>query len=326
MRAPPDPAPPAELAALMRELTGMFTASAPLPDDAALADRCRAIVAGSARLTPAEQADIYRRQFWLRHVDALREDYPALARVLGDDGFDAFARAYLAAHPPSSFTLRDLGRHVVDFSSVYGDFPPDVRELARDVARYEHALVDLFDGASPPPLDPAKVTGMPEEGWSTARIVLHPLLALMRLRYPAHVFRRDLREGRSPALPAPRPVNLAVFRTGADLTIRYEELHPWAFALLEALGRGVPLVAACEEVAAKAEAAAKVEAAASVDAGTGVDGVAGVEAAAGETASAALAARVGGWFQQWTSWGLIVDIAHVAHVAHVAQGARAEGG
>ncbi|KYF52127.1 hypothetical protein BE08_08690, partial [Sorangium cellulosum] len=249
------------------------------------------IVAGSARLTPAEQADIYRRQFWLRHVGALREDYPALARVLGDDGFDAFARAYLAAHPPSSFTLRDLGRHVVDFASVHGGLPPDVRELARDVARYEHALVDLFDGASPPPLDPAKVTGMPEEGWSTARIVLSPLLALMRLRYPAHLFRRELREGGSPALPAPRPVHLAVFRGAVDLTIRYEELHPWAFALLEALGRGVPLVAACEEVAAKV--------------------------GAGEAASAALAARVGGWFQQWTSWGLIVD---------VARGARDEGG
>ncbi|WP_437737657.1 HvfC/BufC family peptide modification chaperone [Sorangium sp. So ce1335] len=286
MRAPPEPEPPAELAALMRELTRLVTAASPLPDDAALAGRCGELVAASARLTPAEQADIYRRQFWLRHVDALREDYPALAYVLGDGGFDTFARAYLAAHPPTSFTLRDLGRDVVDFSSVYDGFPPALRELARDVARYERALVDLFDGAAPPPLDPAKVTGMPAEGWSTARIVLHPLLTLVRLRYPAHLLRRELREGRSPALPAPRPVHLAVFRSAADLTIRYEELAPPAFALLEALGRGVPLVAACEEVAA------------------GPD-------------EAALAARVGGWFQQWTSWGLIVD---------VARGARAEGG
>lgn len=313
MRAPPDPAPPAELVALMGELSRMFTAPSPLPDDAELAGRCRERVAGSERLTPAEQADIYRRQFWLRHIGALREDYPALAHVLGDDGFDAFARAYLAAHPPASFTLRDLGAHVVDFSSSHGGFPPALRELARDVARYEHALVDLFDGASPPPLDPAKVTGMPEEGWSTARIVLHPLLALMQLRYPAHLLRRELREGRSPALPAPRRVHLAVFRSAADLTIRCEELEPPAFALLEALGRGVPLVPACEEVAAGSGRAAGVDEAAGVHEAAGVDEAAG----AGETASAALAARVGGWFQQWTSWGLIVD---------VARGARVEGG
>ncbi|XXY22874.1 DNA-binding domain-containing protein [Sorangium sp. So ce216] len=300
MRAPPE-APPAGLVALMGELTRMFTAGAPLPDDAALAGRCREHVTGNERLTPAEQADIYRRQFWLRHRDALREDYPGLAHVLGEEGFDALSRAYLAAHPPASFTLRDLGRHVADFVNLYEDFSPTLRELSRDVARYEHALVDLFDGASPPPLDPAKVTGMPEDGWSTARIVLHPLLALMQLRYPAHALRRELRLGRSPALPAPRPVHLAVFRSPVDLTIRCEELDPQAFALLEALGRGVPLVAACEQVAAGIARAA------------GADQAAGAEQAAG----AALAARVGVWFQQWTSWGLIVD---------VAQGARAEGG
>ncbi len=278
MRAPPDAAPPAGLASLMGELTRMFTADAPLPGDAELAGRCREHVAGNERLTPAEQADIYRRQFWLRHHDALREDYPALAHVLGEDGFDAFSRAYLAAHPPASFSLRDLGRHVASFAAAHEGFPPALAELAREVARYEHALVDLFDGASPPPLDPAKVTGMPEEGWSTARIVLHPLLALMQLRYPAHVLRSELRQGRSPALPAPRAVRLAVFRSAADLTIRYEELEPPAFALLEALGRGVPLVAACEAVAA------------------------------GEAAGVPLGARVGAWFQQWTSWGLIADV------------------
>ncbi|WP_157906733.1 DNA-binding domain-containing protein [Sorangium cellulosum] len=302
MRAPLDPAPPAGLAALMRQLTRMFTAGAPLPDDAELAGLCREHVAGSERLAPAEQADIYRRQFWLRHRDALREDYPALAHVLGDDGFDAFARAYLAAHPPASFTLRDLGRYVADFAGAYEGFPPALRDLARDVARYEHALVDLFDGASPPPLDPAKVTGMPADGWSTARIVLHPLLALVRLDHPAHVLRSELKQGRSPALPAPRPVRLAVFR-GADLTIRFEELEPPAFALLEALGRGVPLVPACEEVAAGARGAG-------AEASSEATG-------AGEGAGAALAERVGAWFQRWTSWGLIVD---------VVPGARAEGG
>ncbi|WP_437682480.1 HvfC/BufC family peptide modification chaperone [Sorangium sp. So ce131] len=277
-------APPAGLAALMGELTRMFTRGAPLPDDAELAARCGALVAGSARLAPAEQADIYRRQFWVRHTDALLEDHPGLAHVLGEDGFDAFARAYLAAHPPARFSLRDLGAHIADFASVYSGFPPALRDLARDMARYELALVDVFDGAAPPPLDPAKVTGMPDEGWTTARLVLHPLLALMELRYPVHLLRSELRQGKKPALPEPRPVHLAVFRA-ADLTIRCEALEPPAFALLQALGRGAPLADACEEVAA------------------------GAAAGADEAAPAALAARLGTWFQQWTSWGLIVDIA-----------------
>ncbi|AUX42742.1 hypothetical protein SOCE26_041750 [Sorangium cellulosum] len=284
--APDDAPPPAGLVAMMDELTRLITRGAPLPDDAELAARCGALVAGSARLTPAEQADIYRRQFWARHTDALLEDHPGLAHVLGEDGFDAFARAYLAAHPPARFSLRDLGEHLADFIKGYDGFPPALRDLARDMARYELALVDVFDGAAPPPLDPAKVTGMPDEGWTTARLVLHPLLVLMDLRYPVHLLRSELRQGKKPALPGPRPVRLAVFRS-ADLTIRYEELEPPAFALLHALGRGAPLVAACEEVAA------------------GVSDAAGAD----EAMRTALAARLGTWFQQWTSWGLIVDIA-----------------
>jgi hypothetical protein len=266
------------LEALMGALGRAFRSGSPLPDDPELEPVCREHVSGNDRLTPAEQADIYRRQFWLRHVDALVEDYPGLSYLIGEDAFDAFCRAYLEAHPPSSFTLRDLGSDVVRFAAAYNGFPPGKQALARDMARYELALVELFDGAAPPPLDPTKVTSMPEDGWSTARIVLHPLLVLMELGYPVHAVRSELKVGKAPEPPGPRPVHLALFRT--ELTLRYEELDPSAFALLEALRRGVPLVPACEAVAA------------------------GLDEAAGE----ALAARVGTWFSQWTSWGLIVDV------------------
>jgi hypothetical protein len=280
----------APLETLMGLLSGAFRSGTPIPDDPALAAVCREHVAGNDRLTPAEQADIYRRQFWLRHLDALGEDYPGLAHVLGERGFDAFCRAYLAAHPPASFTLRDLGNDIVRFAGAYDGFPPERRALACDMVRYENTLVELFDGATPPPLDPAKVTSMPEEAWSTARIILHPLFVRMRLEYPVHRMHSALKRAagadpqappnleRPSPLPAPGVVHLALFRP--DLTIRYEELDPAAFALLEALGRGIPLVPACEAVAAELDGAA----------------------------SAALAASIGTWFSQWTRWGLIVDI------------------
>jgi hypothetical protein len=281
---------PGQLDALMGLLSGAFRRGSPVPDDAALATLCAEHVTGNDRLTPAEQVDIYRRQFWLRHLEALGEDYPGLSFVLGEDAFESFCRAYLAACPPVSHTLRDLGSDIVRFAEAYDGFPKGRAALARDMVRYENAFIDLFDGADPPPLDPAKVQGMREEGWSTARIVLHPLLVRMRLDYPVHLTRASLREprtrtpdprsgpGGAPKIPAPRPVHVALFRK--DLVIRYEELDPLAFALLDALVRGVPLVSACEEIAA------------------GLD----------EAAGAALSARVQTWFMQWTSWGVIVDI------------------
>lgn len=265
-------------------LSGAFRGGSPVAGDAGLSSRCSALVAGNDRLSPADQVDLYRQQFWSRHIEALTDDFPGLAYVIGDEAFEAFCRAYLTAHPPASYTLRDLGLDAARFAEGYAGFPPGREELARDMVRYEIALVEAFDGAEPPPLDPAKVQGMPEEGWSTARIVLHPLLVRMRLGYPVHEVRVQLKHGRpiapgaGPAVPGPRPVRLAVFRK--DLLVRYEELEPAADALLDALGRGVPLVPACEAVAA------------------GLD----------EAAAAALAGQVGIWFAQWTSWGLIIDV------------------
>jgi hypothetical protein len=250
----------------------------PVVDDPAVAERCAHHVAGSERLSPAEQVDIYRRQFWLRHIDSLREDHPGLCYVLGEDGFEALCRAYLVAHPPRTPSLRELCSDLARFAAGWEGLSPDRRALAIDMARYELAFVEVFDGAEVPALDAAKLAAVPEEAWETARIVLHPLLARMRFDHPVHRLRYAIREGGRPELPAPEPTRVALFRR--DLVIHYEELEPLAFDVLEALAAGGPLAAAMERVAAAGGPSAEVE----------------------------LQARVGTWFRQWAGWGWIVDV------------------
>src|SRR5689334_17295103 len=100
---------PAPLEELQGFLEQAFRRHEPIVSDESAAAACGAHVRGNDRLTPAEQTDIYRRQFWLRHIESLQEDYIGLAHVLGEDGFDAFCHAYLDAHPPRTPSLRDLG-------------------------------------------------------------------------------------------------------------------------------------------------------------------------------------------------------------------------
>nr|AYM54533.1 hypothetical protein [Racemicystis crocea] len=275
MNAPP------ELEGTMSLLDEAFRRPEPIDADPDFASRCAAVVTGNARLSPAAQADIYRRQFWLRHIGSLRDDYPALCHLLGEDAFESFCRAYLVAHPPRERLLRDLGAHILDFAQRY-TFPERARAAALEMLRYEHAFIDLFDAADPPVLDPATLTQLPEDALERARIVQSPLLRLMRLDYPVHRFRRAVRAGEaSPRdlAPSEAPIALALFRK--DDIIHYEELDPLAFALLEALGRGEALVPACERVAQELSPEERV----------------------------ALEELIGSWFQQWTAWGWIVDIA-----------------
>lgn len=276
------PAPP-ELVELQAFLGVAFRRERSIADDAEVAATARVHVAGNDRLSPVQQADIYREQFWLRHREALGEDYPGLAALIGPSAFEAFLDAYLGACPPRSPSLRDLGDRIVAFAEGWAGFAAELRAVALEMVRYENAMVEVFDGADPPALDPQKLASMPEDAWDRARVVLAPLLVRMRLTYPVHMFRLAACSAAeagddAPPAPAPRPVCLALYRR--NLVVSYEEMEPAALALLEALGEGAPLPRACERAAA------------------GLD-----EAAANE-----LGAKVGAWFQQWAAWRWVIDV------------------
>jgi len=274
--------PPLDLVTLQRFLAAALRREEPIAADPALAEATRAHVAGNDRLTPAEQADLYREQFWLRHVESLTEDYPGLRALLGGEVFDALLRAYLGAHPPRVPSLRDLGADFLPFAERWAGFPSERRSIALEMIRYEQAFIDLFDGPEPPPLDPEKIQGLPADAWERARIVLHPLLARMRLEHPLHLYRLaaasagDAEE--PPPFPAAAPVSLVLYRR--ENVVRYDEVEPEALALLDALAAGEPLVAACDRVAATLDPA-------------GADRLGG---------------KVGPWFQRWTANRWIVDV------------------
>src|SRR5712691_7198937 len=59
------------------------------------------------RGTAAERWEVYREGYVIRLVEAIRNDYPAIFRILGPDAFGRLIRRYLAAVPPSSY---DIGR------------------------------------------------------------------------------------------------------------------------------------------------------------------------------------------------------------------------
>lgn len=281
MSAVAEPRPPAALVQVQSFLLRAFQRYEAVADDAALAEQARAHVTGNARLTPAEQVDIYRRQFWLRHDDVLREDFPCLLRVLGDDGWDRFVRDYLAAHPPHHKNLRYLSADAARFAESWAGFPEGRAPLCREIVAYELAFLDVFDGADPRPLDAAVLAGLAEDAWARATFVLNPVVKRLAFEHPVHRFRLEVRNAdaaTAPALPAPSPAKIALFRK--DLVVHFEELGDDAFALLEGLAQGKTLIAACAELAAgKSEAETQ-----------------------------ALVPELGAWFRRWSEWGFIADV------------------
>lgn len=274
------PHPPEELVRVQAFLQAAFRNDALLTDHGPLGARIAEHITGNDRLTPAEQAELYREQFFLRHVDSLIEDHPGLVFYLGDDQFSVFARSYLAAHPPKTPSLRDLGADIASFAASSASMPEHLRELATDMARYELCVIDLFDCTDAPPRDTARLAALPEEAWLTKSLVFTPILRLFEFRHRVPELRRAIKQGeltdREP--PPAAPVYYGIFRT--DEGIVYEHLSAEAYALLLLLQGGEPLGSACEKLSQSIpeERVAQVE------------------------------AEVGTWFQQWASWGWILDV------------------
>lgn len=221
-------------------------------------------IAGNDRLQPAEQLEIYRRQFWLRHTQSLLEDFPGVSGILGQREWEALTESYLREHAPTSFTLRDLGDRFAQHLESRLETPH--HELCLDMARLEWCYVELFDAAEAPPLDPGELATIPDEAWPEVRVVPSPTLRLLRTRYPVAELRKTLRKatqrddaGTAPTapptgeaapvpIPEPAPSRLALYRD-AERQLRYLELGEAAFTLLEELASGKRLQAACEATA-----------------------------------------------------------------------------
>jgi hypothetical protein len=233
-------------------------------------------ISGNDRLSPAEQLEIYREQFWLRHTGSLVEDFPGLSGILGQEDWERLAEQYLNEVTPDSYTLRDLGAHLPELIERAGWLPHQA--LCLDMARLELAYIEVFDARDTPPLAPERLAAIPEDSFADARLSIAPSVRLLSVRHPVADLRRRLRaEGDEPvAIPEESPQQLVVYRR--ELRLWDMPLSKVAFAFLAGLAAGKSLGAAAEL------------------------------AASGPDAETELSQNIGAWLQEWTTKGLVSDV------------------
>jgi len=188
------------------------------------------ILVGTDELGAEERIRIYANMFIWRQIDALRDDFPKLAVLLGDEGFYRMAEQYLAAHPSTHPSLSRLGDELPAWLDQQQGPRPDLADLARlELARnqvFEEAEVEL---AGTELLRESPET-MPE-----LRLELAPAVRLLSLANDVSEAWQQL-EDRLPA-PPPRPgrAHFAVWRKGYDVFhIRLEADEAKALRSLQA--------------------------------------------------------------------------------------------
>lgn len=168
-------------AAVMMPLTPDEVMRATAFDGRAMKDVAASFIAPNSRLTSFERLEIYNRQYWFRVLHAIAEDFPAVRAVVGAKRFEELSVAYLTAHPSRSFSLRNLGSHLVEWLIANPKWTGRRQALAIDLARIEWAFVESFDNPERTPLTLDQIATL--DGRS--RLALQPHVQLLALDYAA---------------------------------------------------------------------------------------------------------------------------------------------
>ncbi|WP_322865456.1 DNA-binding domain-containing protein [Aquicoccus sp. G2-2] len=218
----------------------------------------RAALLDPAKPTPPGLADgagnpagrrfsVYRNNVTASLTEALRETFPVVLKLIGEENFNPIATMFLRAQPPQSPIL---ARYGADFPDFLATFEPlaHLGYLA-DTARLEHALVRAYHAADCAPLDAAIFTETPPDALPRLHLGFAPPVQLLRSPWPIHGIWRFNTEDGAPQPPA-EPQDVLITRPEFDPRPRL--LPPGGAAFIATLAAARPLGAALDAATAQA--------------------------------------------------------------------------
>jgi hypothetical protein len=210
-------------------------------------------VLGTARVPVATRLGIYGDAYRSRLADALRSNFPALAR-LHDEDFQLLAGAYVDTHDSPYFSIRYYGDELPQFLAAeehYAGAP-----ILAELARWEWTMSGVFDAADAQPLTPEALTHLAPEQWAFLRLHWHPSVQRLALNWNVPQTWKALTEDseRPPVEYRAAPTQWLLWRQ--ELISYFRSLPDTEAAVLDAARGGRTFGELCELLCAQVGATA----------------------------------------------------------------------
>jgi len=154
---------------------------------------------------------IYRDAYRLRLTEILAADYKALRSHLGEEPFEALARAYLDAHPSTFRNVRWFGGQLAEFLRHMPPFA--AQPVLAELAQFEWSLGLAFDAPDASAVAFEEMAAVPAQAWPELRFTTHPALQLIALRTNAVAIWKAIDQpGGCAAAISETPVTWAIWR------------------------------------------------------------------------------------------------------------------
>jgi len=181
--------------------------------------------------------NVYRNNVVVSLCEALGKTFPAIKALLGDDYFNALARAFVTEHPPQTPVLIWYGGAFPGFVEAFptlADYP-----YLADVARTEWAWLQAYHAEDAMPMDPSELGALPPEQVGEARFRKHPAAWVISSNWPVWDLLRVNRFGEQAAIDLKVPQSVLVSRP--ELEVEVTLLRPGADRFLDRLFNGQAL-------------------------------------------------------------------------------------
>ena len=201
-------------------------------------------------LPALERVEIYARMYLHRLADAVAEDVPHTAAMLGHDRFVDLVREYLSEHPSRSPDIGQVGRHF----GAWLRGREELRADLPDLAILERARSEVRTAPDAPVAGARTLQGLPPEAFPATRFDFTPSLRLLHLHHDVRALWDALDENRDdrPA-PARGETTLAVWRQ--EFKVFHTALSGSEAAALEVAREGGTLEEICAACAGEPEPA-----------------------------------------------------------------------
>ncbi|TPO10676.1 DNA-binding domain-containing protein [Mesorhizobium sp. B1-1-5] len=211
----------------------------------ALLDAARATpqgLVGPDGLPSPRRFAVYRNNVVAGLIETLKDNYPAVRRIVGDEFFRAMTGQFATAHPPQRPVMLDYGAGLPEF--IAGFEPAATLPYLADVARIERAWIEAYHAADAEPLSANDLLAVDQGRLGEVRLALHPSLRVTQSQFPAlTIWRMNIAGGEPAAVDLQAGGEDAlIIRPGAEVVVR--QLPVGAAALIRTLGAGKPVVAA----------------------------------------------------------------------------------
>ena len=198
----------------------------------------------SDALVPADRLSIYRNTSRTALSNALRLNFPAVQRLVGDDFFAAAADTFITHEPPQTAWLDLYGEGFPEFLQSFE--PAAALVYLPDVARLERAVNRAFHAVDAGPLEYSQLLDVEPSLRGRLCFAPHPSVSLVFSPYPVDAIWRAVLARDDTALAAidlsATAVRLLVERYNGEIKITQMGERRWKFA--EALFAGQSLSAA----------------------------------------------------------------------------------